>query len=120
MNLEEVRRQVISELDATSGEQGQAHVLAADVVLTALQRLGYRIVPAMIRVEGSAITDFQRAIAQQCALVNITCNKLHTSLDGKKRPCGNQMTYQVEEQDINGASIIQLLIADGWVIIPPQ
>jgi hypothetical protein len=120
MDISNVRKQIIDELDATAGEQKEAHTLSTDVVLSALHRLGYRIVPSIIKVEGNHINDFNRVVARGCAQGDITCSKLHLSSDGKRRPCGNHMIYQVEEQDISGASIVQSLTSEGWVIIPPR
>ena len=96
MDIPTLKQQIIEELDATAGEHKEVHTLSTDVVIDALLRSGYRIVPALVKVESVAITNFEQTVVRWCA-------------EGK-----------IEESDVNGPSVIQSLTSEGWVIIPPQ
>jgi hypothetical protein len=96
MDIPTLKQQVVDELNVTAGESKEVHTLAADVVIDALLRSGYRIVPAIVKVESTAINNFESAVVRWCA-------------EGK-----------IEESDVNGPSVIQSLTSEGWIIIPPQ
>jgi hypothetical protein len=96
MDINALKEQVVQELNAAAGESKEVHTLAADVVIDALFRVGYRIVPAIVKMEITYIHNFESAVLRWCA------------------------NDKIEEGDINGPSVIQSLTSDGWVIIPPQ
>ena len=67
MNINLLKEQVVNEPNATAGESKEVHTLAADVVIDALLRSGYRIVPAIIKMESTYITNFESAVIRWCA-----------------------------------------------------
>ena len=95
MNLDALKQQIVEELNATTGETKEVHTLAADVVVDALLRCGYRIVPALIKLESTYITNFEQAVVRWCA-------------------------KEIDTSDVNGPSVLESLTSEGWTIIPPQ
>ena len=119
MYIPSLKQQVVEELNATAGESKEVHTLAADVVIDALLRSGYRIIPALIKLEGAFVAQFEQTVARWCAEGNVTCSR-RIKVGERLVPCNNQLIHRIEAQDVNGASILQSLISDGWTIIPPQ
>jgi len=65
-------------------------------ILQSIEDLGYKIVPANTEIDSTRLYEFSQTIARWCAKEG------------------------VESDDINAPQVLQSLLSDGWLILPPK
>ena len=96
MTQGEILESILNEVETRIREQHSTvtYLMIREIFLQVVNDLQYKIIPASINAPITNIADFQRIISQN-------------------------ISHDIEPDDVYGEQLLKQLVYEGWVVIPP-